>query len=115
MISHAVDELVVLQPSGDFLEGAACDDLERELCSLAGQGRRVIVDLSRTRVLTAHCLGLLARAQRLARASGGGLALCGAAGSQRWLLGVTHLAGVLPLFGSEGEAAAHLNAGRAVA
>lgn len=115
MTSHAVDELVVLQPSGDFLEGAACDDLEHELYSLAEQGRRVIVDLSRTRVLTAHCLGLLARAQQLASANGGGVALCSAAGSQRWLLDVTHLADALPLFGSEGEAVAHLNAGRAVA
>jgi anti-anti-sigma regulatory factor len=115
MTSHAVDELVVLQPSGDFIEGVACDELEHELLALAGQGRRVIVDLSHARVLTAHCLGLLARAQRTASANGGGLALCGAAGPQRWLLGVTHLAGPLPLFGSETEAVAHLNAGRAVA
>jgi anti-anti-sigma regulatory factor len=115
MTSHAVDELVVLQPNGDFLEGVACDDLEHELYSLAEQGRRVIVDLSRTRVLTAHCLGVLARAQRLASANGGGLALCGAAGPQRWLLDVTHLAGALPLYASEAEAVAHLQAGRAVA
>ena len=115
MTSHAVDELVVLQPSGDFLEGAACDDLEHELLALAGQGRRVIVDLSHARVLTAHCLGLLVRAQQLASANGGGVALCGADRPQRWLLGVTHLAGALPLFGSEDEAVAHLHAGRAVA
>ncbi|TFG88996.1 MAG: anti-sigma factor antagonist [Gemmatimonadales bacterium] len=115
MTSHAVDELVVLQPSGNFIEGATCDELEHELSLLARQGRRVIVDLSRARVLTAHCLGLLARAQQLASANGGGVALCGADGPQRWLLDVTHLAGALPLFGSEGEAVAHLNAGRAVA
>jgi anti-anti-sigma regulatory factor len=115
MTSHAIDDLVVLQPSGDFLEGAACDELERELLVLAGQGRRVIVDLSHARVLTAHCLGLLARAQQLASANGGGVALCGAHGSQRWLFDVTHLASALPLFGSEIEAAAHLRAGRAVA
>jgi anti-anti-sigma regulatory factor len=115
MTSHAVDELVVLQPSGDFLEGAACDDLEHELLSLAGKGRRVIVDLSHARVLTAHCLGLLAHAQQLASANGGGVALCGADGLQRWLLGVTHLSGALPLFGSVTEAVAHLHTGRAVA
>jgi anti-anti-sigma regulatory factor len=115
MTSHAVGELVVLQPSGDFFEGAACDALEHELLALAGQGRRVIVDLSRARVLTAHCLGLLARAQQLASANGGGVALCGAAAPQRWLLDVTHLAGALPHFSSKAEAAAHLHAGRAVA
>jgi anti-anti-sigma regulatory factor len=115
MTSHAVDETVVLQPSGNLLEGAACDELECELTSLAGQGRRIIVDLSHARVLTAHCLGLLARAQRLARANGGGLALCGAAASQRWLLDVTHMAVALPLCGSEAEAIACLSAERAVA
>jgi anti-anti-sigma factor len=115
MTSHAVDELVVLQPSGDFLEGATCDALERELSSLAARGRRVVVDLSGTRVLTAHCLGLLARAQRLASANGGGLALCGAAGLQPWLLGVTGLAEAVPVFGSEAEAVAHLALARAVA
>ncbi len=115
MTSHAVDELVVLQPSGDLIEGAACDELERELSALAERGRRVIVDLSHARVLTAHCLGVLARAQWTASANGGGLALCGAAGPQRWLLDVTHLAGALPLYDSEHEAVAHLNAGRAVA
>ncbi len=115
MTSHAFDELVVLQPSGNFLEGAACDELERELIALAGQGRRVVVDLSHARVLTAHCLGLLARAQKLASANGGGVALCGADRPQRWLLGVTHLSGALPLFTSVTEALAHLHAGRAVA
>ena len=115
MTSHAIDEMVVLQPSGNLLEGAACDELERELTSLAGRGRRIIVDLSHARVLTAHCLGLLARAQQLARVNGGGLALCDAASAQRWLLDVTHLAGTLPLFDSEREAVAFLNAERAVA
>ena len=115
MTSHAIDDMVVLQPSGNLLEGATCDEMEGELTSLARQGRRIIVDLSHARVLTAHCLGLLARAQQLARANGGGLALCGAAASQRWLLDVTHLAGALPLFDSEPEAVAHLHAGRAVA
>jgi anti-anti-sigma regulatory factor len=115
MTSHAVDERVVLQPSGDLLEGVACDDLERELGALAGRGCRVIVDLSGTRVLTAHCLGVLARAQRLASANGGGLALCGAAGLQPWLLGVTGLAEAVPVFGSEREALAHFALTRAVA
>jgi hypothetical protein len=41
------------------------------------------------------------------------VALCGAAGPQRWLLDVTHLADALPLFGSRREAVAHLSAGRA--
>jgi anti-anti-sigma regulatory factor len=115
MTSHAVDDLVVLQPSGDFLEGAACDELEHELLALAGLGRRVIVDLSHARVLTAHCLGLLVRAQQLASANGGGVTLCGADSPQRWLLDVTHLAGALPLFGSEAEAVAHFTAGGAAA
>jgi len=115
MTRHAVDEMVVLQPQGDLTEGASCDELERELMTLAERGRRVIIDLAATRVLTAHCLGLLARAQRIASANGGRIVLCGAAGLQRWLLDVTHLADALPLFGSEQEAVRSLNAGRVVA
>ena len=115
MDPHAVDEPVVLQVTGDLLEGPACDRLELELLALARQGRRVIVDLSQARVLTAHCLGLFARAQQLASANGGGVALCGAHDLQRWLLDVTHIAGALPLFGNVTDAVAHLHAGRAVA
>ena len=115
MTSHAVDELLVLEPSGDLLEGASCDDLERELIALAGQGRRAIVDLSRTRVLTAHCLGVLARAQQLASARGGGFALVCAAGLQRWLLGVTGLAEVVPVCRNEAEAVACLTGTHAAA
>lgn len=116
MTTHAVvDELMVLQPQGDFLAGAACDELERELLKLAGLGRHVIVDLSRARVLTAHCLGLLARAQKQASENGGSVVLCGADTLQRWLLNVTRLAGPLPLYRSVSEAVTHLRAGRAVA
>ncbi len=115
MTWHAVDEVVVLQPNGDLCAGPACDDLEAELMGLAEQGRRVVVDLTSTRVLTAHCLGVLARAQSMASANGGRLALCGAAGLQRWLLEVTHLSQALPVFRSEQEAVKSLGVDRAVA
>ena len=115
MTTRAIDQAVVLQPDGDLCEGAACDELEQELFSLAEQGRHVIVDLSATRIVTAHGLGVLARAKRLAEASGGDLVLCGAANLQRWLLDVTHLAEVLPVYASQAEAAASLGRRAAVA
>ncbi len=115
MTTRAVNELVVLQPDGDLCEGAACDELERELFTLAEQGRHVIVDLSATRILTAHCLGVLARGQRLAVAAGGNVALCGAADLQRWLLGVTHLSDALPIYATQQEALASFGLGSAVA
>lgn len=115
MTTRAIDQLMVLQPDGDLCEGAACDELERELFTLAEQGRHVIVDLSTTRILTAHCLGVLARAKRLAEAAGGDLVLCGAADPQRWLLGVTHLAEALPVYGTQAEALASLGRRPAVA
>jgi anti-sigma B factor antagonist len=115
MTTHAVDHSVVLRPDGDLCEGAACDELEQELFALAEQGRHVIVDLSATRILTAHCLGVLARAQRLAVAAGGNVALCGAADLQRWLLGVTHLTEALPVYASQAEALAGFTPPAAVA
>ena len=115
MTTRAMDQMVVLRPDGDLCEGAACDELERELFSYAEQGRHVIVDLSATRILTAHCLGVLARAQRLAVAAGGNIALCGAAELHRWLLGVTHLADALPVYASQDEALASFGPRPAVA
>lgn len=115
MTTRAVNQLVVLQPDGDLCEGAACDELELELFTLAEQGRHVIVDLSSTRILTAHCLGVLARAQRLAAAAGGNIVLCGAAELQRWLLGVTHLTDALSVYPSQAEAVASFGLHSAVA
>ena len=115
MTTRAVNQLMVLQPDGDLCEGVACDEFERELLTLAEQGRHVIVDLSATRILTAYCLGVLARAKRLAEAAGGGIALCGAAEPQRWLLGVTHLNEALPVYASQAEALAGFGPRPAVA
>ncbi len=106
MTTRAMDQWVVLQPDGDLREGTACDELEQELFTLAEQGRHVVVDLSSTRMLTAHCLGVLARAQRLAADAGGTIALCGAAALPRWLLGVTRLDGALRVYASPAEAMA---------
>jgi anti-anti-sigma regulatory factor len=115
MTTRAFDQLVVLQPDGDLCEGAACDELERELFTLAEQGRHVIVDLAAARIVTAHCLGVFARAQRLAEAAGGGIALCGAGELPRWLLGVTGLAGALPVYAGQAEAMASFHRRVAVA
>jgi anti-anti-sigma factor len=115
MTTRAIDQLVVLRPDGDLCEGAACDELERELFTLAEQGRHVIVDLSATRIVTAHCLGVFARARQLAEAAGGAIALCGAAELPRWLLGVTGLAGALPVYPGQAEALASFGPRAAVA
>jgi len=115
MTSHAVDEVVVLKPQGGLCEGNECDEMERVLIGLMEQGRRAIVDLSATRLLTARGLGILARAQRVAAQHGARIALCGAVGLERWLLGVTHLAEAMPVLGTEQEALRYLQAVRVVA
>jgi anti-anti-sigma factor len=115
MTTEALDEVVVLRPEGGLCEGEECDEMERRLHDLLGRGRRVIVDLSSTRMLTAHGLGVLARAQQVAAQHGGRLAICGAAGLERWVLDLTHLAQVVPVFASAEEAARSLGGSRAVA
>lgn len=115
MTTRATEHLVVLQPEGDLCEGPACDELQHELFSHAERGRLVIVDLSVTRIVTAHCLGVLVRAQRLAVAAGGDVALCGPTELHRWLLGVTHLADALPVYASQAEALAGFASRSAVA
>jgi anti-anti-sigma factor len=115
MTTHAVDEVVVLKPQSELCEGPECDEMERELETLLRQGRRVVVDLGETRFLTAHALGVLAHAERSASQHGGRIALCGAAGLERWLLQLTHLADALPIFGTEDEAVRGLLLGQASA
>jgi anti-anti-sigma factor len=91
MTAQAVSGRIVLEPSGDMCEGEECDQMERTLLEHAARGRAVVVDLSRTRLLSARALGILARAQRAAIAKGGRIVVCGANRLQRFLLSATHL------------------------
>ena len=103
-----VDQVVVLEPHGDLREGTECDDLERALTALAGQGRRVVADLSATHVLSARGLGILAAAQRAASRHGGRIAICGANRFERWLLVKARLSEVLSIHDSRASALRHL-------
>jgi anti-anti-sigma factor len=112
MTSRAVDEVVILRPQNDLCEGEECDAMERTLGVLARRGVTVVVDLSETRLLTAHAVGVLAQASRAAAEHGGRLALCGAAKLERWVLEVTRLADVVPVFATAEMAVARLRAQR---
>jgi len=113
MTTHAVEEVVVLKPQGELWEGSECDELERRLEQLAGEGRHAVVDLGATHFLSARALGLLAHAVRSASLHGGRIALCGAADFERRLLQLTHLAAALPVYASEEEAVRGLQLARA--
>jgi anti-anti-sigma factor len=115
MTSHAVDRIVVLKPLNGLCAGVECDEMECALEELVRQGRRVVVDLGATRFLTAHALGVLAQAEHTASLHGGRIALCQAAGLERWLLQLTHLTEALPVYGSEEEAIRGLREDRASA
>jgi anti-anti-sigma factor len=98
MTWHDEEQVVVLGPQGELYEGAECDELERSLMQLAGRGARVVVDLSETHQVSAHCLGVLAHAQETALRHGGRIALCGATKVQRWLLGEARLSEALMVY-----------------
>ena len=111
MTSHEVNHVVLLEPRGSLWEGSESEDMERTLLEMAVRGRRVIVDLSDTDLLTAHGLGILAHAHRIAAETGGRLALCGAKRTQRWLLDRTHLLDVLEVFEDRHAALRAFNSG----
>jgi anti-anti-sigma factor len=104
MTLRANDEVVVLEPRGDLCEGAECDEMERLLLDLAGQGRQVLIDLSKTQLLTARSLGILVRARQRAAANSGFIAIYGASRLQRWLLERTGLDAALRVFADEAAA-----------
>lgn len=86
------NDTVILTPHGNLHEGEECDALERGLESLLERGtREVVVDLTETGHLSAHSIGILARAQSLMRLRGHHLALRGVHDDQRWVLNVTRI------------------------
>lgn len=112
MTWHPWGDGVVLRPSGDLLEGPACDDLEQTLRNLLEQGRRVIVSLAQTGQLSAHALGVLAHARSLSDERGARLGLCSARAQHRWLLEKTRLTPALGLYETEAAAYAALSRSR---
>jgi len=92
------NQVAVIEPEGDLYEGTECDEMERVLLQLAEHGRQTVVDLSRARQLSAHCLGILAHAHEVATRNGGRIVLCGGRRVHRWLIARMRLAGVLPVF-----------------
>ncbi len=108
MKAYPWGEGVVLRPHGDLIEGVPCDDLERTLGELVGQGRLVIVDLGDVGLLSAHALGVLAQARTLAEERDARLALSSPRGNHRWLLERTGLEPALGLFETEAEAYASM-------
>jgi anti-anti-sigma factor len=105
---------VVLRPEGDLCEGPESDRVEAALAAWAGQRRRVIVDLSRTRQLSARGLGILARAHQESTAHGGRIGVCGATALHLWLLRVTCVAKFLTVYKTKAAAVAALSGVRAV-
>jgi anti-anti-sigma factor len=104
MTANELDQVIVLEPQGEMYEGGECDALERVLLGSAERGNRIVVDVSATHHLSARCLGILARACRLASRSGGCVALCGVSSEHRWLLEKTGLAEVIPQYGDRDAA-----------
>jgi anti-anti-sigma factor len=116
MTTHEYDHISLLEPRGDLWESRESATMERMLVRLAERGRRVVVDLSSTGHLTAHGLGVLAHAQRVALDHGGEIALCGAGRAHRILLETTGLADAVKIYDARAAAVKALASGvRAVA
>jgi len=116
MTMHEYDHISLLEPHGDLWESRECEAMEHLLVQLAERGRRILVDLSATGHLTAHGLGVLAHAQRVALEHGGELAVCGASRAHRTLLERTGLSDALKTYDLREEALKALAASqRAVA
>lgn len=91
MTMHEYDHISLLEPRGNLWESRESEAMEHMLVQLAERGRRILVDLSATGHLTAHGLGVLAHAQRVALEHGGEIVLCGPSRAHRLLLDRTGL------------------------
>jgi len=99
-----VGPVVVVKPDRAVYEGGECDAMEMRLMELVRRGASIVVDLSRVRSLTAHCVGVLAHAQMHASKSGASIVLCGASLCQRRLMEAMGLIEVLPHFENSADA-----------
>jgi anti-anti-sigma factor len=116
MTTHDLHHVSLLEPQGHLWESTESETMERVLVGLAERGRRVVVDLSSTGQITAHGLGVLARAQKIALENGGEIALCGARPPHRILLARTGLTEAIRLHTDRAAALKALNGSdRAVA
>jgi len=88
--------VMVLVPRGHLHAGDESDALEREIVMGFARGaKRLVVDLSQTRHLSARSIGILAHAHVEASGRGGYLKLRGVGREHRLALEVTGLLGVI--------------------
>lgn len=97
-------DILVLRTDEDLREGPACDALERMLDDAIREQRRVLLAFGPGTRLSAHALGIVARASREAERHGSALAVSTPDPDHRWLLGITGLSNVLQLHPSESSA-----------
>jgi anti-anti-sigma factor len=116
MTRHEFHNVSLLQPRGNLWESRESEAMESMLVQLAARGRRVLVDLSSTGHLTAHGLGVLAHAQKIALEHGGEIAICGARRAHRILIERTGVSQVVKVHADRRAALEALTASdRAVA
>ena len=102
--------VVVVTPDRAVYEGGECDAMEARLLELIRRGAWIVVDLSRVRSLSAHCIGVLAHARHQAMSGDGGIALCGASRFQRRLLAAMGLVEVLAVYENPADALRQIRA-----
>ena len=103
---ETVGNVTVIELLGDALDALSADDVKSELCGLALDHPRLVVDLHRISFLDSSGCGALVMSQKRCRESGGDLHLCNANEPVKTVLEIARLSRMLGLYASRDEAVA---------
>jgi anti-sigma B factor antagonist len=99
-----VGEVMVLSPSGPYLDANTSPPFCRDATKMAGPGAKVILDLERVRFVDSVGCGAILTLLKHVRTGGGDLKLCAITPPVRMVFELVRLHGLLDIFNTRDEA-----------
>ncbi len=88
---EVVDDITVIELLGESLDAGSSEEVKSQLCGLATEHPRLVVDMNRVRFLDSGGCGALVTIQHRCQEAGGELRLCNISDRVRTVLDITRL------------------------
>ena len=103
---ETVDNVAVIELLGESLDAVASEEVKSQLCGLAAEHPRLVVDMSRITFLDSSGCGTLVTAQKRCQEAGGELLLCNISDQVQTVLDITRMTRVLAIYPTREKAVA---------
>lgn len=101
---ETIGDVAVIELLGESLDAMSSDDVKDELCGLAVEHPKLVVDLHRITFLDSSGCGALVTAQKRCLEAGGDLRVCNVTGPVRTVMEIARLSRVLNVYPTRAEA-----------